>query len=275
MHNYRRHSLEESFGTVAFDHINQKESNMQIMKTRLISILALLMGCLGLAELSLAQYNVLTEKEKKEGWMLLFDGKTMNGWRGAYMDSLPAKGWEVRDGMLIVKESGGGEASFGGDIVTLQQYSSFELLVDFRLTDGANSGIKYFVTEQLPRTPGSAKGLEYQLLDDAKHPDAKLGINGNRTLASLYDLIPATNKKVNPMGEWNHARIVVNKKHVEHWLNGIKVLEYERGGKDFLAHKVESKFKDLPGFGEAERGRILLQDHGNQVFFRNIKIKTL
>jgi hypothetical protein len=219
--------------------------------------------------------NTLSREEKKEGWNLLFDGKTMNGWRGAYLDSLPAKGWEVKDGILMVETSGGAEAAFGGDIVTVEQYGSFDLVVDFKLTEGANSGIKYFVTEQQPRTPGSAKGLEYQLLDYARHPDAKLGINGNRTLASLYDLLPATNKSVHPIGEWNHARIVVRGKHVEHWLNGIKVLEYERGGKEFLAHKAESKFKDLDGFGEAPKGHILLQDHGDQVFFRNIKIRIL
>jgi hypothetical protein len=218
--------------------------------------------------------NSLTPREKKEGWRLLFDGKTMKGWRGAYMDSLPKKGWEVRDGMLIVRESGGGEASFGGDIVTIEQFSNFDLKVEFRLTAGANSGIKYFVTEQLPKTPGSAVGLEYQILDDAKHPDAKLGINGNRTLASLYDLIPAHDKKATSIGKWNQAQIVVRGKHVEHWLNGVEVLEYDRGDKEFLSHKSQSKFKDRPGFGEAAEGHILLQDHGNQVFFRNIKIRT-
>jgi hypothetical protein len=217
--------------------------------------------------------NTVTDKEKSEGWKLLFDGKTMNGWRGAYMDSLPKKGWEVRNGMLIVKESGGGEASFGGDIVTIDEYSNFELTADFKLTDGANSGIKYFVIEALPKTPGSAKGLEYQILDDAKHPDAKLGINGNRTCASLYDLIPATNRKAKPIGKWNHAKILVKGKHVEHWLNGKKVLQYERGGKEFLAHKAESKFRDIPDFGEYQKGHILIQDHGNQVFYRNIKIR--
>ena len=221
-----------------------------------------------------ARPNTLTPLEKKAGWELLFDGKTMKGWRGAYLSGLPTRGWSVRDGMLIVRESGGREAAFGGDIVTIREYSNFELKVDFKLTSGANSGIKYFVTEQQPKTPGSAIGLEYQLLDDARHPDAKLGINGNRTLASLYDLMPATNKKVNPIGEWNHARIVVRGRHVEHWLNGVKVLEYERGGKEFLTHKAQSKFKDRPDFGEAKKGHILLQDHGNQVFFRNIKIRT-
>jgi hypothetical protein len=219
--------------------------------------------------------NVLTKQEIAEGWKLLFDGETFNGWRGAYLDTLPSRGWEIRNGMLIVQASGGGEAAFGGDIVTREEYGNFDLRLDFKLTEGANSGIKYFVTEQQPRTPGSAKGLEYQLLDDAKHPDAKLGINGNRTLASLYDLMAAVNKKPRPIGEWNHARIYVHGNRVEHWLNSVKVLEYSRGGKEFLAHKAESKFKDLEGFGEAKRGHILLQDHGNQVFFRNIKIRML
>ncbi len=219
--------------------------------------------------------NALSPKEKEEGWKLLFDGVTMNGWRGAYLDTLPARGWEVKDGVLSVQSSGGKEAAFGGDIVTRKTFGSFELVVDFKLTEGANSGIKYFVMEELPRTPGSAKGLEYQLLDDARHPDAKLGINGNRTLASLYDLLPATNKTVRPIGEWNHARIVVRGTHVEHWLNGKMVLTYERGGKEFLAHKAVSKFKDLKGFGEAPEGHILLQDHGDKVSFRNIKIRTL
>jgi len=221
------------------------------------------------------QVNALTSTERAQGWKLLFDGKSLTGWRGAYLDSLPAKGWKIQDGVLSVQETGGGEAAFGGDIVTIEEYSSFELSLEFKLTEGANSGIKYFVTEQQPKTPGSAKGLEYQLLDDAKHPDAKLGIKGNRTLASLYDLIPAQHGVARPIGDWNLARIIVKGKHVEHWLNGVKVLSYERGGSDFLAHKAESKFKDLPGFGEAERGHILLQDHGNQVSFRNIKIKIL
>jgi hypothetical protein len=219
--------------------------------------------------------NTLTSTEMKDGWKLLFDGKTTAGWRGAYRDSFPARGWEVREGMIIVQPSTGGESANGGDIVTLDQYSSFELKVDFKLTEGANSGIKYFVTEQQAKSPGSAIGLEYQLLDDAKHPDAKLGINGNRTLASFYDLIAATDKHPNPIGQWNHARIIVKGKHVEHWLNGIKVLEYERGGKDFLRHKAESKFRDMKDFGGWEKGHILLQDHGNQVFFRSIKIRVI
>lgn len=219
--------------------------------------------------------NTLTRDEQQQGWQLLFDGQTLNGWRGAYMDSLPVRGWDVRDGMIFVRASGGGEAAFGGDIVTVNEYGSFDLRLEFTLTEGANSGIKYFVTEQQPRTPGSAKGLEYQLLDDLRHPDAKLGIGGNRTLASLYDLMPAKNKHPRPIGEWNSARIVVRGRHVEHWLNGARVLVYERGGEEFLRHKAESKFKDLAGFGEATEGHILLQDHGNEVCFRNIKILVL
>jgi hypothetical protein len=219
--------------------------------------------------------NTLSAEETRDGWRLLFDGGSMKGWRGAYMDTLPSKGWHVKGGMLIVESSGGGEASFGGDIVTTEEYSSFDLKVDFRLTRGANSGIKYFVTEMQPRTPGSAKGLEYQLLDDSVHPDAKLGIGGNRTLASLYDLMSASGKHPKPVGAWNHARILVAGPHVEHWLNGERVLVYERGGAEFLSHKAASKFKDLAGFGEAPKGRILLQDHGDQVFFRNIKIRIL
>jgi hypothetical protein len=219
--------------------------------------------------------NTLSAAERAAGWKLLFDGRTMTGWRGAYGDKLPERGWKVQDGLLIVDESGGGEAAFGGDIVTVDEYSDFELAADFLLTPGANSGIKYFVVEAEPRTPGSAKGLEYQLLDDAGHPDAKLGIRGNRTCASLYDLIPAGNKPAVPIGAWNRAGILVKGKHVEHWLNGVKVLEFERGGPDFLAHKAESKFRDIPGFGEYPAGHILLQDHGNRVSFRNIKIRVL
>jgi hypothetical protein len=219
--------------------------------------------------------NTLSTEEISAGWKLLFDGRTLSGWRGAFMDSLPERGWEVRDGTLIVQESGGGEAAFGGDIVTIDEYSNFELTVDFKLTEGANSGIKYFVIEAEPGTPGSAKGLEYQLLDDARHPDANLGLRGNRTCASLYDLIPAEHKKMNPAGAWNTARILVKGPHVEHWLNGEKVLEFERGGSEFFAHKAQSKFKDIPGFGEYPSGHILLQDHGNRVYFRNIKIRVL
>ncbi len=221
------------------------------------------------------QDNTLTEKEKKEGWKLLFDGKTPEGWRGAKLDHFPTKGWVIKNGVLTVLASNGAESANGGDIITVDTYKNFILKVDFKITAGANSGIKYFVDPELNKGPGSAIGCEYQILDDERHPDAKLGVKGNRTLASLYDLIPAENKKFNGVGKWNTAKIVVEGNHVEHWLNGEKVLEYERGNQMWRALVAYSKYKDWPNFGEAKTGYILLQDHGNEVSFKNIKIKAL
>jgi sugar phosphate isomerase/epimerase len=223
-----------------------------------------------------AQDNQLTRKEKKEGWQLLFDGKTTTGWKGAFISDFPAKGWKIEDGLLMVEPSGGAESTNGGDIVTIKEYDNFELVVDFKLTEGANSGIKYFVDakQATPTTPRSAFGLEFQVLDDVRHPDAKLGKNGNRTISSLYDLIPAISSKPSKeIGEWNTARIVSNGNHVEHWLNGVMVLTYERGSEAFKALVAGSKYATIPGFGLNAKGRILLQDHGNKVFFKNIKIK--
>lgn len=224
--------------------------------------------------------NTLSAQEKKDGWKLLFDGKTTNGWRGAYKDAFPAKGWNVADGLLTIQKSDGSESQSFGDIVTDGEYSDFDLMFDFKLTEGANSGVKYFVAEQSPKPKGSAFGLEFQVLDDDKHPDAKLGRDGNRTVGSLYDLIPANSKKANPIGEWNTGRVVSKGNHVEHWLNGKKVVDYERGSEKFRELVAMSKYKapeyNANGrFGEAPKGHILLQDHGNQVSFRNIKIKTL
>ena len=222
--------------------------------------------------------NYLSEAEQAKGWSSLFDGKNTNLWRGAHAETFPEKGWTVDDGELRVEESGGGEARHGGDIVTKATFGAFEFSLDFKLTPGANSGIKYFVTEAYNQTEGSAIGLEYQLLDDAKHPDAKNGRDGNRTLASLYDLITAEKQErfVKPPGEWNHARIVVDKNnHVTHWLNYVKVLEYRRGSRSFRDLVKISKYKDWKDFGEAEEGHILLQDHGNAVSFRNIKVRKL
>ncbi|MFD2069155.1 DUF1080 domain-containing protein [Pontibacter silvestris] len=219
--------------------------------------------------------NTLTEAEKDAGWKLLFDGKSTNGWRGAYKDSFPEQGWKVEDGELVVVKSDGSESQNGGDIITVDQYENFELTLETKLTPGANSGVKYYVTERLPKSPGSAIGLEFQILDDDLHPDAKMGKNGNRTIGSLYDLITAQNKQAKPIGEWNQIRIVSNNNHVEHWLSGTKVVEYERGSPEFRALVADSKYKKYENFGEAPKGHILLQDHGDEVHYRNIKLRVL
>lgn len=217
--------------------------------------------------------NTLTDQEIRAGWKLLWDGKTSNGWRGANKKVFPEKGWSLSGGILSVMPSDGGESTNGGDIVTIDTYGNFEFSVDFRLTQGANSGIKYFVEQGLNGGVGSAIGLEFQLLDDSHHPDANNGVGGNRTIASLYDLIPALESKVvNPPGQWNTARILVQGSHVEHWLNGMKVVEYERGTQIYRALVQKSKYAGYPNFGEAAKGYLLLQDHGNEVSFRNIKI---
>jgi hypothetical protein len=223
--------------------------------------------------------NTLTDYEKKHGWKLLFDGKTPNGWVGANKDVFPTQsnGWVVRDGTMTILKSGGGEAANVGDIVTKEQFGAFDLSFEFKMSTGANSGVKYFVTLN-EDTKGSAIGLEYQVLDDAVHPDAKLGRDGDRTLASLYDLIKANKpaRFVRPIGAWNNGRIVVYpNNHVEHYLNGIKVLEYERGSKEFRDLVAISKYVVWKNFGEAKKGHLLLQDHGFEVNFRSIKIKPL
>jgi hypothetical protein len=221
--------------------------------------------------------NTITPPEKKNGWQLLWDGKTTNGWRGAYKDHFPDKGWEIKDGTLSVLAANGGESTNGGDIVTDKEYAAFDLQFEFRISDTANSGIKYFVTEA-ENNAGSAIGLEYQVLDDDKHPDAKLGTGGNRTMGSLYDLIPslkipAAKKKI---GEWNAGRLVVYRDgRVEHWLNGYKVLEYQRGTQYYYALVARSKYEKWPHFGMAPKGHILLQDHGSNVSYRSIRIKEL
>ena len=218
--------------------------------------------------------NTLNEKEIKEGWKLLFDGSTSQGWINAKIKQFPATGWDIKDGLLIINPATKSQDG-GGDIVSTGKYRNFELSVDFRYAPGANSGIKYFVDTERDNGKYTGIGCEYQILDDKLHPDAKEGISGNRTLAGLYDLIAPKPKKDNGPDKWNTATIIVKGNHVEHWLNGSMTLGYERGNKAWKDLVATSKFKNIPGFGENAEGRILLQDHGNVVAFRNIKIREI
>ncbi len=219
--------------------------------------------------------NTLSPAEVADGWKLLFNGKDSEGWRGAKLDIFPTKGWVIEDGLLKVMPADGGESTNGGDIVTTDTYKNFILSVDFKITEGANSGIKYFVDPDLNKGEGSAIGCEFQILDDERHPDAKLGVKGNRKLGSLYDLIPAPEKKPFNINDFNTAVVIVMGNHVEHWLNGEKLLEYNRNNQMFNALVAYSKYRDWPNFGNRAEGNILLQDHGDEVWFKNVKIKEL
>ena len=217
-----------------------------------------------------AQINTLTRKEVKQGWNLLFNGNNLDGWTSVGKDAPPEKGWDIENGVLTVNKGG---AQRGGDIITKERFSDFDLMFEFKLTKGANSGVKYFFMRY---EKGGWLGLEYQILDDQTHPDAKMGRNGNRLQGGLYDMFPpAKNKKDNPIGEWNQGRIVAKGTKVEHYLNGKKVLSFDRKSGTYMEAYKLSKYKDSdPVFGDVERGYILLQDHQDEVAFRNIKIKV-
>lgn len=221
--------------------------------------------------------NSLSEQEKSQGFKLLFNGKDFTGWRAVHSDKMSGKHWNVVDGTMNVSPSDGSET--GNDIVTTAQYGAFEMKFEFKLTEGANSGVKYFVNEAFDSGGKSGIGLEFQVLDDEKHPDAKMGAAGNRTLASLYDLIPSyklDKRFQKKIGEWNQGRIVVYPNNiVQHWLNGFKVIEYERKSNIYDVLVARSKYSKYQGFGAGDKGHILLQDHGDNVSFRNLKIREL
>lgn len=220
--------------------------------------------------------NVLTKKEERAGYQLLYTPGNSEQWVAVGRDRLPAKGWSFDDGMITIDRRPENATDWGGDIVTKDSFDFFDLTFDFRLTERANSGIKYFV-----RNNGNGRGIvgfEYQVLDDERHPDAKLGRNGNRKTAALYDILPPDEnlKKAKPIGEWNTGRVLVERNgRVRHYLNDVCVLDYKLGSEELTKHIQESKFSNQPDFGELAKGPILLQDHNDRVSFRSLKIRRL
>ncbi|WP_272957162.1 3-keto-disaccharide hydrolase [Zunongwangia profunda] len=222
--------------------------------------------------------NQLSEKEKEEGWRLLFDGKSTDGWRGYLKDSFPEKGWIIEDGALKVQGAGTGEAGNGGDIIFDEEFKDFELSLEWKISEGGNSGI-FYLAEEIEGEPIFTSAPEMQILDNDRHPDAKLGKDGNRQAGSLYDLIPARPQNAKPVGEWNKVSVLVYRGTVVHTQNGENVVEYHLWTDEWKEMIKDSKFKDWKSFlnagGDDKKGYIGLQDHGDDVWFRNIKIKEL
>ena len=244
-----------------------------MLNRRSLSAAALAAACLLAAPSGRAAdspLNTLTKAERDAGWRLLFDGQTTAGWRGFKKPDFPARGWAVQDGCLKKVATGTGDSLGSGDIVTNDTFGDFDLRFEWRIAPGGNSGVKYFVTEE--RSGPIAH--EYQVLDDTGHPDAKVGTH--RQTSAFYDVLPPspTAKALKPVGQFNQSRVLVRGNHVEHWLNGAKVLEYELGSPALEAAIAKSKFKDVAGFGTKLDGRILLQDHGDEVCYRNMKIQA-
>jgi len=239
---------------------------------RFLTVAACALTAVAVAAQGGAPPNSLTPAEKAAGWTLLFDGSTTAGWRGFHSDTFPASGWSAENGAIKTVATG----PSGGDIITVGQFDNFELKLEWKIGTGGNTGVKYLISEELIKTGRSGLGFEMQVIDDERNADAKAGKDGNRTAGALYDLIgPDSTKRLRSVGEWNEAGVLVRGNHVEHYLNGAKVLEFEMGSADFKARIADSKFKVNPGFGEVKKGHILLQAHGAEVWFRNIKVRVL
>jgi hypothetical protein len=218
--------------------------------------------------------NTLSPQEAKDGVILLFDGKTTDQWRGYGKTDFP-KGWVINDNAIQCNGSGKGEAGQGGDIITKEKFQNFELTLEWKISEGGNSGI-FYLAQEIKGEPIWKSAPEMQVLDNVKHPDAKLGKDGNRQAGSLYDLIPAVPQNAKPVGEWNTVKIIVYKGTVVHYQNGVQVLEYHLWTDDWKKMCANSKFKDYKWFVDtAPEGYIGLQDHGDDVWYRNIKIKKL
>jgi 3-keto-disaccharide hydrolase len=226
--------------------------------------------------------NALTAGEQREGWRLLFDGKTFNGWRGLGYDTVPTSHWKIENGTIRKLAEGqvprlpDGQPAAGGDLITGDTFRDFELAWEWKISRAGNSGVKYNVSEEisLANAPNhAALGFEYQMLDDSLHEDNKVP---SHRAGALYDLIPPNeNKVLAPVGEWNSSRIVFRGNHGEHWLNGRKVVEFDLGAPQMDSLLAKSKYRDIPGFATKRAGHIVLQDHVDEVFFRNIKIRVL
>ncbi|MFW5725757.1 MAG: 3-keto-disaccharide hydrolase [Bacteroidota bacterium] len=219
--------------------------------------------------------NTLTPQETEDGFFLLFDGESFEGWRGYNKEAFPAEGWIIEEGALKVTGAGTGEAGGqGGDIIYDRKFLDFHLKLEWKVSPGGNSGI-FYLGQEIEGEPIWKSAPEMQILDNEKHIDANLGVDGNRQAGSLYDLIPADPQNAKPAGEWNLAEVLVYRGTVVHKQNGEVVLEYHLGTPDWEEKVANSKFADFPWFGKYEPGYISLQDHGDDVWFRNIRIKEL
>lgn len=232
---------------------------------------------------SYERHNALSPEDQKEGWKLLFDGKTFNGWRGLGRDNVPKEHWKIEDGCIRKLNSGlvpslpDGQPVEGGDLMTIDTFNNYELYFEWKLTKAGNTGLKYNVSEEMSKASGSqysALGFEYQLLDD--NDSMYVGkIKPSQFTGCLYDMIAPVGAEVKPLGQFNSSRILINGNHVEHWLNGKKVVEFEFGSARLDSLFLLSKYRDTPGFHHKRKGHIVLQNHKDDAWFRNIKIREI